>query len=69
MAFFMDISLSKELQLLSQELYRHLSPQTLERVAKDTGFVRQTSKYGGQDLVSLCVWLSQNVASAPLNDC
>ncbi|UOY92340.1 IS4 family transposase [Ectobacillus sp. JY-23] len=63
----MDISLSEELCLFAQELQCHLSPETLHRLAKDVGFVRRTSKYSGQDLVSLCVWLSQEVASASLN--
>ncbi|NRD78470.1 hypothetical protein HPT25_13975 [Bacillus sp. BRMEA1] len=63
----MDISLSEELRLFAQELQCHLSPEILHRLAKDVGFVRRTSKYGGQYLVSLCVWLSQEVASASLN--
>ncbi len=67
MAFFMDISLSEELRLFAQELQCHLSPEILHRLAKDVGFVRRTSKYSGQDLVSLCVWLSQEVASTSLN--
>ncbi len=57
----------RQLQLFAQELYRNLSPETLHRLAKEVGFVRRTSKYSGQDLVSLCVWLSQEVASASLN--
>ncbi len=63
----MDISLREQLQLFAQELHRHLSPEILHRLAKDVGFVRRTSKYSGPDLVSLCVWLSQEVASASLN--
>ncbi len=57
----MDISLSKELQLLSQELYRHLSPQTLEKVAKDTDFVRQTSvSMAGKILLGIIMCLAQS---------
>ncbi|WP_342045043.1 IS4 family transposase [Bacillus sp. OTU530] len=63
----MEASLREQLQLFAQELYRNLSPEILHRLAKDVGFVRRTSKYSGQDLVSLCVWLSQEVASASLN--
>ncbi|MFP3126681.1 IS4 family transposase [Ectobacillus funiculus] len=63
----MDVSLYEQLQLFAQELYRNLSPEILHRFAKDVGFVRRTSKYSGKDLVSLCVWLSQEVASASLN--
>ncbi|MGG2064931.1 IS4 family transposase [Bacillus sp. S14(2024)] len=63
----MDISLTEEFQLFAQELHYHLSPQILQRLAKDVGFVRRTSKYNGKSLVSLCVWLSDKVASKPLN--
>lgn len=63
----MDTLLCEQLQLFAQELHCHLSPQILHRLAKDVGFVRRTSKYSGRDLVSLCVWLSQEGAAAPLN--
>ncbi|MGG2065168.1 IS4 family transposase [Bacillus sp. S14(2024)] len=63
----MDTSLHEQLQLFAQELYSHLSPKILHRLAKEVGFVRRTSKYNGQDLVSLCVWLSHKIASSSLN--
>jgi len=59
--------LYEQFQLYARELNCQLSPKTLQRLAKKVGFVRRTSKYSGKDLVSLCVWLSQQVASAPLN--
>jgi hypothetical protein len=65
----MDASLYEQLQLFAQELKYHLSPKILHRLAKDVGFVRRTSKYSGQDLVSLCVWLSQETASVSLRGC
>jgi hypothetical protein len=45
MAFFMDRSLSEELHLFSQELQRYLSFQALQKLAKEVGFGRRTSKY------------------------
>lgn len=66
MAFFMSLSLLDELNLFSQELKQCLSPQVLHQLAKDVGFVKRTSKYRAQELVALCVWLYQKVASASL---
>lgn len=57
----MDISV--ELQLFSQELQRHLAPQALQELAREAGFTKRRSKYQSQELVALCVWLSQKVAS------
>jgi len=44
-----------------------LSPQALQQHAKEVGFVQRTSKYQAKDLIALCVWLSQKVASTSLN--
>lgn len=62
-----NLSISDELNLLSEELQRCLSPQALHQLAKEVGFVQRTSKYRAQDLVALCVWLSQRVATTSLN--
>ncbi|MBJ8048739.1 IS4 family transposase, partial [Bacillus cereus group sp. N18] len=59
----MSVSLSDELQLFAQEIQIFLSPNTLRDLAKDVGFVQRTSKYQAKDLVALCVWLSQNIAT------
>lgn len=58
--------ISDELTLFSQELQRSLSPQALQELAKKVGFVQRTSKYQAKDLIALCVWLSQKVASTSL---
>ncbi len=63
----MDLSLSEELHLFSQELKRYLSPQALQELAKEGSIVRRKSKYGGADLLSLCVWFSQKIASTSLS--
>ncbi|MDT9027466.1 IS4 family transposase [Rossellomorea yichunensis] len=57
---------SDELSLFSQELQRSLSPQVLQQLAKKVGFVQRASKYQAKDLIALCVWLSQKVASTSL---
>lgn len=63
----MDLSLSEELHLFSQELQRYLSPQALQELAREGSFVRRKSKYGGADLLSLCVWFSPKIASTSLS--
>lgn len=62
----MNLSISEELYFFSQELHRYRSPQALEQLAKEIGFVQRKSKYRVQDLVALCVWLSQKVAHTSL---
>ncbi|WP_368936208.1 IS4 family transposase [Bacillus sp. SH8-8] len=62
----MSISVSDELQLFAQEIQSLLSPNTLQNLARDVGFVQRTSKYQAKDLVALCVWISQNVAKTSL---
>ena len=64
--FSVNRSTQEELHLFSQVLRKHLSSQELEQLARATEFVRRTSKYRGQDLVTLCVWLSHNLASTSL---
>ncbi|WJE55565.1 IS4 family transposase (plasmid) [Bacillus cereus] len=62
----MNLSISDELQLFSKELQRHMSRYALEQLAREIGFVQRKSKYCAQDLVALCVWMSQNVATTSL---
>ena len=63
----MNLGISDDLHLFSQELERHLSPLALTQLAKEAGFVTRTSKYRAQDLVALCVWVSQRIANTSLN--
>lgn len=51
----MNLSISDELEWLSKELQRYMSPHALEHLARDIGFVQRRSKYQAQDLVALCV--------------
>ncbi len=63
----MDLDITEELHLFSQELTRHLSPSSLADLENVIGFVTRSSKFQAQDLVSLCVWLSQKVGTTSLN--
>ncbi len=62
----MSISVSDELQLFAREIQSVLSQNTLRSIAKNVGFVKRSSKYQAQDLVALCVWMSQKVATTSL---
>lgn len=62
----MGLSILNELQPIAEELQRYMSPHVLEHLAKEKGFVQRKSKYQAKELVALCVWLSQQVASTPL---
>ncbi|PHE54109.1 IS4 family transposase [Bacillus pseudomycoides] len=62
----MSISVSDKLQLFAQEIQSLLSPNTLQNLARDVGFVQRTSKYRAQDLIALCVWISQSVGKTSL---
>ena len=62
----MGLSILNELQPIAEELQRYMSPHVLEHLAKEKGFVQRKSKYQAKELVALCVWLSQQVASTSL---
>ncbi|CAH0128349.1 hypothetical protein SRABI134_00208 [Peribacillus sp. Bi134] len=66
MAFSISFSVLDEMNYFSQELQNYLSPSSLQQLAKEVGFVQRKSKYQAQELIALCVWLSQQVASTPL---
>ncbi|HFK1743107.1 TPA: IS4 family transposase, partial [Bacillus cereus] len=54
------------LNLFAQELQYFLSPVVLQDIAKQVGFVQRSSKYPAKELIALCVWLSQEIASTSL---
>jgi hypothetical protein len=66
MVFFMNPINFSELTLFAQELQRFLSPIALQEIAKQVGFVKRSSKYQADELIALCVWLSQDVASTSI---
>ncbi|AOM11816.1 IS4 family transposase [Bacillus thuringiensis] len=62
----MNISIQDELQLFAEELHQYLSPSFLERLARELDFVQRKRKFSGHDLATICVWISQRVASDSL---
>jgi hypothetical protein len=62
----MNPIISSELTIFAQELQRFLSPKALKETAKQVGFVQRSSKYQENELIALCVWISQEVASTSL---
>ena len=62
----MNLSIFDELELFAKELQRYMSPHALEKLAREIGFAQRKSKYRAQDLVALCVWLSENIANTSL---
>lgn len=62
----MTLSIQDEFHLFAEELQRYLSPNILQQLAQETGFVKRKSKYGARDLSALCIWISQHVASDSL---
>ncbi|PFZ31294.1 IS4 family transposase [Bacillus wiedmannii] len=62
----MNLSIQDELQPFAEELQRYVTPVFLEEIAKELGFVKRKRKFSGSDLATICIWMSQRVASAPL---
>ncbi|MEC2448525.1 IS4 family transposase, partial [Bacillus cereus] len=62
----MNLSIQDELQLFSEELYRHLTPSLLEELAKELGFVKRKRKFSGNELATICIRDSQRTASDSL---
>jgi len=60
------MSLTKELQLLDQELKNTFSLSFLESLARETGMIQRARKCKAQDIVSLCVFLSKTVGTESL---
>jgi hypothetical protein len=61
-----NLSEEDHLYLFAKVLRKYMTPSALEKLARETKFMQRKSKYGAQELVALCVWLSQNVASTSL---
>ncbi|WP_242311939.1 IS4 family transposase, partial [Bacillus cereus group sp. BfR-BA-01331] len=62
----MNLSIQGELQLFAEELHQHLTPSFLEKLARELTFVQRKRKFSGHDLATICVWISQRVASDSL---
>lgn len=55
LTFFMNLSIQDQLQIFSEELYRHLIPSLLEELAKELGFVKRKRKFSGNELATICI--------------
>lgn len=62
----MNLSIQDELQPFAEELQRYVTPIFLEELARELGFVKRKRKFSGSDLATICIWVSQRVASDPL---
>ena len=62
---FMNLSIQDELQLFSEELYRHLTPSLWKNSQKNC-FVKRKRKFSGNELATICIWVSQRTASDSL---
>jgi len=66
MTLFMNLSIQDELQLFAEELHQHLTPSILEELARELGFVKRKRKFSGNELATICIWVSQRIASDSL---
>lgn len=62
----MNLSIQDELQPFAVELQRYVTPVFLEELAREIGFIKRKRKFSGSDLATICIWISQRVASDPL---
>ncbi|EEM92876.1 Transposase for insertion sequence element IS231B [Bacillus thuringiensis IBL 200] len=62
----MNLSIQDELQPFAEELQRYITPEFLEELAREMKFVKRRRKFSGSDLATICIWISQRVASDPL---
>ncbi len=62
----MHFSIQDELQSFAEELQRYVTPVFLEELAREIGFIKRKRKFSGSDLATICIWISQRVASDPL---
>ncbi|MED1476563.1 IS4 family transposase [Bacillus pseudomycoides] len=62
----MNLSIQDELLPFAEELQRYVTPVFLEELAREIGFIKRKRKFSGSDLATICIWISQRVASDPL---
>ncbi len=62
----MNLSIQEELQPFAEELQRYITPEFLEELAREMKFIKRKRKFSGSDLATICIWISQRVASDPL---
>ncbi|WP_442752184.1 hypothetical protein [Bacillus toyonensis] len=62
----MNIHQKQELSLFAEELYRYMSPATINQLAIEAGGMKRKRKCHGHYFLSLCVWLNQQIATTSL---
>ncbi|ARX70190.1 transposase (plasmid) [Bacillus thuringiensis] len=62
----MNLSIQDELRLFSEELYHHLTPSLLDKLAKELGFVKRKRKFSGNELAVLLQIFSSSTSMAKL---
>ncbi|OOR71461.1 transposase [Bacillus cereus] len=62
----MNFSIQEELQPFAEELQRYTTPEFLEELTREMKFIERKRKFSGSDLATICIWISQKVASDPL---
>lgn len=45
-----------------------MTPVFLEGLTREPGFVKKKRKFSGSDLATICIWVSQQIASDPATD-
>ena len=63
---FMNMHQKQELSLFAEELYRYMSPATLNQLAIEAGGMKRKRKCHGHHFLSLYVWLNQQIATTSL---
>ncbi len=63
---FINIHQKQELSLFAEELYRYMTPTTLNQLAIEAGGIKRKRKCHGHHFLSLCVWLNQQIATTSL---
>ncbi|BAR87695.1 transposase for insertion sequence element IS231B (plasmid) [Bacillus thuringiensis serovar tolworthi] len=62
----MNLWTQDELQSFAKELQRYVTPVFLEELAREIGFIKRERKFSSSDLATICIRISQRVASEPL---
>ncbi|PFR46131.1 IS4 family transposase, partial [Bacillus cereus] len=62
----MNQKIQEELQPFAEELQRYITRGFLEELAREIKFIKRKRKFSGSDLATICIWISQRVASDPL---
>lgn len=61
-----DTTRREHLSKIRSTLHQHLTPSFLENLARELTFVQRKRKFSGHDLSTICIWISQRVASDSL---